>query len=276
VGNLILVLAASTPRARQCFSPSRIYAIGQAMPSLPHLSVIIPAYNEAHRLPPTLEAVITYLERQPYTTEVLVVDDGCTDETPRLVTARAAASALPLQLVPHTERRHRGKGAAVQRGMAVARGAFRLFMDADNAIAIEHVERCWPRFDDGNAVVIGVRGPDDGAALSPWHVWYRRAVSCAGNLVIRTLAVPGMRDTQTGFKMFTGSCAAVIFPQLTITGWGFDIEVLALARRLGYRIAEVPVHVHNQPDSKVKLLAYFEVLRDVWRVQRRLRTVRGA
>ena len=242
--------------------------------SRPHLSVIIPAYNEERRLPPTLDAVIRYLERQPYTVEVLVVDDGSTDTTPRLVTQRAATTTLPVQLVQHADGRNHGKGAAVQCGMLAARGGFRLFMDADHAIAIDHVERFWPCFAAGHDVVIGARGPDVGAALRPWHTWYRRIASRTGNLVIQALAVPGIRDTQTGFKMFTGACAAAIFPRLTITRWGFDVEVLAIAHRLGYAITAVPVCVRNQPDSKVKLRTYFQVLREVWQVRRNLRAAR--
>lgn len=243
----------------------------QGTRATPHLSVIIPAYNEERRLPPTLGAVISYLERQAYPAEVLVVDDGSTDGTARLVSECSATTKLRVLLVQHGDGRNQGKGAAVQRGMVAARGTFRLFMDADNAIAIEHIERFWPYFENGYAVVVGTRGPDDVSALGPWHIRYRRVLSRAGNLVIRTLAVSGVRDTQTGFKMFTDACAADIFPRLTIARWGFDIEVLALARRLGYAIAEVPVQARNQPDSKVKLLTYFQVLRDVWRVRRRLR-----
>ena len=133
---------------------------------------------------------------------------------------------------------------------------------------------CWPCFADGYAVVIGARGPDDGNTLSRWHAWYRRVAGRAGNFVIQTLVVPGVDDTQTGFKMFTGACAAAVFPRLTIARWGFDVEVLAIAHRMRYATTTVPVTVHNQPDSKVKLLTYFQVLREVWQVRRNLRAGR--
>src|ERR1035437_9608551 len=156
----------------------------QTMRPPPHLSVIIPACNEERRLPRTLDAVVDYLARQRYAAEVLVVNDGCTDGTPRLVAERANAM-LPVRLLQHADGRHHGKGAAVQCGMLAAHGGFRLFMDADNAIAIEHIERFWPCFDAGSAVVIGARDPHARPSLHPLHTWYRRMASRAGNLVIQ-------------------------------------------------------------------------------------------
>jgi dolichyl-phosphate beta-glucosyltransferase len=240
----------------------------------PHLSVIIPVYNEERRLPPTLDAVLDYLERQPYAAEVLVVNDGCTDGTASLVAGRAATTTLPVRLVQHADRQNHGKGAAVQCGMLAAHGGFRLFMDADNAIAIEHIERFWPRFDDGAMVVIGARDPYARSSLHPLYTWYRRLASGGGNLVIQAFVVPGVSDTQTGFKMFTAASATDVFSRLTVARWGFDVEVLVVARRLGYAITEVPVYARNQPDSKVKLLTYLQALREVWHVRRNLRAGR--
>lgn len=236
---------------------------------VPHLSVVVPAYNEARRLPATLDAILEYLGRQSYAAEILVVDDGSKDDTAAYVRGRTAAIAL-LQLVQHPDRRNHGKGAAVRLGMTTARGRFRLFMDADNAITIDHVERFWPFFESGCPIVIGTcdHQSRDGDIRPPW---YRRLASRVGNLFIRALAVPGISNTQTGFKMFTQLCVEQVFPRLTIDGWAFDVEILAVCRQLGLGIQEVPVQATAQPDSKVALPAYLGALREVWRIRRNLR-----
>ena len=158
----------------------------------------------------------------------------------------------------------------MRRGMLAAGGTFRLFMDADNSTTLDHVERFWRYFDQGFSVVIGSRDID-GSDVRVHQVWYRELAGKLGNLVIRTLVVPGVHDTQTGFKMFTNRCVEKVFPKLSIDRWGFDVELLALCRRYGFEVKEVPVRWLNQPDSKVKLNTYIEVLGEVWRVRRNLR-----
>jgi dolichyl-phosphate beta-glucosyltransferase len=236
----------------------------------PHLSVVIPAYNEARRLPATLDAILDYLARQSYAAEVLVVDDGSADATAALVRHRAASATAPLQLIQHPDGRNHGKGAAVRLGMTAARGRFRLFMDADNAITIDHVERFWPFFERGCPIVIGTcdHQSRNGDIRPPW---YRPLASRIGNRVIQALAVPGITNTQTGFKIFTQGCVERVFPRLTIDRWGFDVEILVVCRQLGLPITEVPVQAITQPGSKVTRLAYLGALREVWRVRRNLR-----
>jgi dolichyl-phosphate beta-glucosyltransferase len=236
----------------------------------PHLSVVIPAYNEEQRLPATLDDVTGYLERQTYVSEVLVVDDGCDDRTTALVRERASGSRFTIGVLEQPDRRNHGKGAAVRLGVASARGRFRLFMDADNSTTIDQVERFWPFFDQGYDVVIGSRDVE-GSDVAVHQSWYRELAGKIGNLIIQALAVPGIHDTQTGFKMLTASCVADVFPRLTIDRWGFDIEILAAARERGHRIKEVPVRWVNQPDSKLKLGSYLQVFAEVWRVRRNLR-----
>lgn len=238
----------------------------------PRLSVVIPAFNEELRLPRTLDDVLAYLARQDYAAEVVVVDDGSSDGTARVVGARAGG-AVPLALVAHPDGANHGKGAAVRRGMVAARGALRLFMDADNSTTIEQIERFWPFVDEGYDVVIGSRDVS-GAEVVVHQPWTKELAGKIGNLVIRALAVPGIWDTQAGFKMFTGRCIDDLLPRLTIDRWGFDVELLAVARHRGFRVKEVPIRWENAPNSKVRASNYVHVFAEVWQVRRNLKAGR--
>ncbi len=235
-----------------------------------HLSVIIPAYNEEVRLPATLEHVLGYLSRQPYASEILVADDGSTDGT-AAVARRFGSAALPVRLCAQPDGANQGKGAAVKRGMLQANGRFRLFMDADNSTTVDQVAGFWPVFDRGFDVVIGSRKAP-GAKVLVRQRWHKEVAGRFGNLIIRILAVPGVKDTQAGFKMFSRACAEAVFPLMTIDRWGMDIEILAAARALNFRVCEVPITWVNSPSSKVSVSSYFQVLADVWRVRRNLRS----
>lgn len=234
-----------------------------------HLSVIIPAYNEARRIGATLQDVARYLRRQPYAYEVIVVNNGSTDRTADIV--RRFQGTMP-ELHCIDENR-RGKGHAVATGMLRATGDYRLFMDADNSTTIDHLDVMMPFFDRGYDVVIGsiaVTGARivAGGGEPLWRV----ILGKLGNKWIQLLAVWGISDTQRGFKVFTARAVRDIFPRLTIFGWGFDVEVLALARKFHYRIKEVPVTWNNDPDSKVNIWAYPRVLAETLKVFWNLRT----
>ncbi len=235
----------------------------------PHLSVIIPAYNEELRLPGTLEDVLRYLARQPYRSEIIVVDDGSDDGT-AAVARSFRRDTIPVRLCTHTNSVNRGKGASVRLGMLQARGQFRLFMDADNSTTVDQIADFWPAFDRGYEVIVGSRKAS-GAHVLVHQKWYKEAAGRFGNLIIRLLAVPGVSDTQAGFKMFTRECVETVFPKLTIDRWGMDIEILAAARALNFRICELPITWVNSPSSKVGTLSYFQVLADVWRIRRNVR-----
>ncbi len=237
--------------------------------SKPHLSVVIPAYNEESRLPGTLRHVLDYLSSRSYSSEVLVVDDGSVDRTADMV-RRYSGGQTSLRLEHHLDHANHGKGAAVKLGMLAAAGEFRLFMDADNSTTVDQIEGFWPLFDEGCDVVIGSRAVV-GAIVPVRQPRYREMAGRFGNWLIRAWAVPGIQDTQVGFKMFTGIGAQTIFPRQTIERWGFDIEVLAIARLHGLRISEVPIRWCNAPGSKVGMSSYLEVLSEVWRVRRNLR-----
>lgn len=232
------------------------------------LSVIVPAYNEAERIPPTLQSIDAWLSRQPWKAEILVVDDGSTDATRAVVTGLAIPT---LRLIASTP--NRGKGFAVRTGMLAAHGQRRLFMDADNATPISELPALWTALDDGADLAIGSRYAT-GAQLGRKQPLYRRVWSRFANQVIQATLVPGIRDTQCGFKLLTAEAAEVIFARAQTTGWGFDLEVLALARRLGYTVVECGVAWHDDRRTQIK------VLRDVVKISREFfaiwRAARGA
>jgi dolichyl-phosphate beta-glucosyltransferase len=233
------------------------------------LSVIIPAYNEELRLPQTLSHALGYLKSQPYESEVLVVNDGSTDQTERAV-REGTCSRIPVRVLAHADGANHGKGAAVRLGMLKALGAYRLFMDADNSTALDHVDSFWPFFSQGFSVVIGSRALK-GSVIGLHQARYKELAGRLGNWIIRTFAVPGIRDTQAGFKMVTAHAAELIFPRLTIERWGFDVEMLAIAQSHGCRIHEVPITWINASGSKVTMSSYLQVLGEVRRIRRNLK-----
>lgn len=233
------------------------------------MSVVIPAYNEEKRLPKTLKAVMEYLQAQDYGWEIVVVNDGSKDKTDNVV-REAAVLDSRVRLLQYGG--NRGKGYAVRYGMTHVTGDFRLFMDADNSTTINHVEQFFPYFPMGFDVVIGSRDIA-GADIAVHQSWWKEQLGNMGNLWIQFWAVPGIKDTQAGFKIFTGQATDDIFPRLTIDRFGFDVEALAVARKLGYAIAERPIRWVNDPSTTVSGKAYLEVLVEV--VQVRLNMWRG-
>lgn len=236
----------------------------------PQLSVVIPAYNEAHRLGPTLDRVTAYLCRRGLDCEVLVVDDGSTDATGSLVESHQAPS---VRLVRQPE--NRGKGAALRRGVLESHGRRVLLCDADLSTPIEELEKLEPCLDDGATVAIGSRGLVD-SDVRVRQPLYRELMGKTFNRIIRLLGVRGLRDTQCGFKLLEGDAARRLFSELRTEGFAFDVELLWLARRHGYRIEEVGVRWIDSPGSRVHpLFDSSAMLRDVvllrWRHRRRLR-----
>ena len=224
----------------------------------PALSVVVPALNEEDRLPRTLERITSHLGRRGGAYEVLVVDDGSRDAT----AARAeAAGAVVLR-----NDGNRGKGFAVRRGMLAARGARRLMTDADLSTPIEELDRLSARMDEGCDVVIGSRAMA-GARIEVRQPWYRENSGRLFNLFVRALAVPGVRDTQCGFKLFSAAAARDVFSAARLDGFSFDVEALFLARQKGYRIAEVPVRWRNDAASRVSLVRGFLAFPDLLRIR---------
>jgi len=231
------------------------------------LSVIVPAYNEAERIGKTLARLHEYLARSALSWEILVVLDGSKDRTLEIV--RHQALQVPaLKIIDRSV--NRGKGFTVREGMLQACGHIRLFTDADNSTDIAHFDKMKPLFDQGFDVVIASRNSldVDGAEQAVSQVWYKRAIGRLGNRIVQRLAVPGIWDTQCGFKAFRAEAAERIFSQTTIERWGFDIEVLALARAFNFRIGIIPAQWINDERSHVRLADYLKVLADTFAVRR--------
>ncbi len=230
-------------------------------------SVVIPAYNEAARLPRYLREVVGYFDGRDEPYEVLVVDDGSADDTGRGV--RELSRVHPsVALVSFPE--NRGKGRAVRAGMRLAHGALRLMADADGATPIVEVKRLEAAIQTGADLAVGSRArPDPSVARQTRR--HRRVAGHVFNLVARGLGVGDVMDTQCGFKLFRGPVADDLFGALRTEGFGFDVEILLLARRRGYRVVEVAVNWADQPGSKVGVLRhapgmFCEILAARWRL----------
>jgi hypothetical protein len=230
------------------------------------LSVIVPAFNEEQRIGATLDSIGSFVSTRSGATEVIVIDDGSLDATG----AVAAASACPNLNVIRVDR-NMGKGHAVRVGMLAASGERRLFMDADESTPIHELDRLQRRLDaiGGSGVAFGsiaVPGADVLRSQSRLRV----AAGRLGNRLIQATVLPGVGDSQRGFKLFSADAAEAIFSRCVVNGWGFDVEVLALAGRLGYEIVEVPVEWAHMGDSRVTAISYIATLADVFRVRSRM------
>lgn len=237
----------------------------------PYLSVIIPAYNEEKRILTTLEAAYAYLTRQPYSWELLVVLDGPRDDTLGVV-RRFAAGKAHIRWIDRAQ--NRGKGYTVREGMLAAQGAVRLFTDADNSTDISHFEQMQPLLAAGHNVVIASRDGKDatGAQQAVPQSSFKRFLGNLANLFIQLIAVPGIWDTQCGFKAFDAAAAERIFGVATVDGWAFDIEALALARRYRLRVGIIPAYWVNTDGSHVESLDYVRTLIETLKIRWNLLT----
>jgi dolichyl-phosphate beta-glucosyltransferase len=236
----------------------------------PFLSIVIPAHNEEHRLPITLDKLFVFLRAQAYIAEVLVVENGSDDHTLQITQDFAKAYKRPgkkgypeMRVLQET---NPGKGRAVNRGMLAARGKYRFMCDADFSMPVPEINRFIPPQLNGADVVIASR--EAPGAVRHNEPIFRHLIGRAYNNLIRLIAVPGLHDTQCGFKCFRDSVAIDLFHQQTITGWSFDVEVLYIAQRRGYKIVELPIPWYFNPDSKVN------VFKDSWRMALDLLTIR--
>ena len=216
----------------------------------PDLSIVIPAYNEAGRLTPTLRDYVAYCAASGRAAEVIVVDDGSLDAT-SVVVEQFAAEHPQVRLIRLAE--NRGKGYAVRSGVVNARGKLVLFADADGATPLAEIERLEAALRDGADLAIGSRAVH-AAGVRVNARLYRRLMGRLFHRLVETLTVKGVHDTQCGFKLFRGSVAQDLFSRMRMRGFSFDVELLMMAQRRGYRIAEVPVNWTHQPGSKVNLV----------------------
>lgn len=230
--------------------------------SIPFLSVVIPAFNEEKRLPESLERLFDFLASQPYPAEVIVVDNGSQDHT--LEIARSFQDRYPQLHLLHESQR--GKGLAVRSGMLAARGEYRFMADVDFSMPVGEINRFLPPILSNFDVAIASR--EAPGARRYGEPAYRHLVGRVFNGLIRLFALPGLQDTQCGFKCFRGPVAEDLFRRQTLSGWSFDVEVLFIACRLGYRVVELPIPWYFNPESKVS------VMRDSARMALDLLTIR--
>jgi dolichyl-phosphate beta-glucosyltransferase len=239
----------------------------------------VPAYNEEQRLPQTLHSIASHLQAKSYAAEIIVVDDGSTDRTVRAVQEFPATNPT----VHLIRNEHHGKAYAVRTGMLAASGLYVLFMDADGATPIGEADKLLPHLEGEYDIAIASR---EGLGARRYHEpWFRHVMGRVFNLIVRSLAVPGIQDTQCGFKAFRREAAHDLFSKMQLYGaaagtvqgavvTAFDVEILFLARKWGYSIAEVPVHWYYGTNSKVNPIKdSWRNLRDVLRV--RWNSIRG-
>jgi dolichyl-phosphate beta-glucosyltransferase len=212
------------------------------------VSVVIPAFNEAARIGTTLDELERFLGARPWQWEVRVVDDGSSDATAAIVEEyQRRQPRIVLQREPH-----RGKGGAVKAGLLSASARFRFICDADLSMPVAELPRFLPPQLADFDVAIGSR--EGVGARRVGEPMIRHVAGRIFNYAVQRLTVPGINDTQCGFKMFTASAVEVIFPRVTIDGWAFDIEVLSIARARGLRIVEVPIEWHYRRASQLNLI----------------------
>ncbi|MEV5568107.1 dolichyl-phosphate beta-glucosyltransferase, partial [Streptomyces sp. NPDC052196] len=229
------------------------------------LSVVVPAYNEEYRLAPTLDAIRAHLG-DSCAWELIVVDDGSDDETVR-VAKQAAARDARIQVVVSDV--NRGKGHALRLGVLASHGRRVLITDADLATPIEELDRLDKAMTEGEtAAAIGSRAHPD-ARIEVRQSRLREYLGRMGNRLIRAVAVPGVHDTQCGFKLFDGEKARAAFADARLDGWGIDVEILQFFRRRGWAVAEVPVRWSHQEGSKVGAADYGKVLWELARLKAR-------
>ena len=227
----------------------------------PHLSVVIPAFNEEKRLPQSLAAVMDFLKKQPYASEIIVSDDGSQDRTVAL--AKELLKDFPHQVLITPQ--NRGKGHAVRQGMLAATGAYVLFTDADLSTPVEEVTKFLARLEQDQDVVIGSRALP-GSQIEIHQNFLRETMGKVFNLVAQMWAFKGVHDSQCGFKCFRREAAQKLFSLQKLDGFSFDVEVVYLAQRLGLRLLELPVIWRNSAQSRVQVLRdplvmFWDVLR---------------
>jgi len=212
------------------------------------LSIIIPAHNEEHRLPASIKKISDFLQAQDFSSEIIVVENGSTDNTPAVL--QTMVNDYPQIKV--IKEKQRGKGLAVRTGMLAAEGEYRFQADADLSMPIEEVMKFLPPVLIDIPVAIASRELTGSRRIG--EPAYRHVIGRIFNLLVRTLALPGLQDTQCGFKCFRADSAKAVFPLQRMNGMSFDAEVLLIARRHGFAISEVPIDWYFDPDSRVHLI----------------------
>ncbi len=229
-----------------------------------YLSVIIPAYKEGKRIVKTLKEIDKYLSKQAYAYEIIVVNDGSPDKTAEVV-RKVIPEIKNLRMIDNKE--NHGKGYVVRQGLIESKGKYRIFTDADNSTSIDQIEKMWPEFQNGCEVVIGSRDIK-GAVIAVPQSWWRITLGNIFNLIVQIISgLFGIWDTQCGFKGFTKKAVQDIFPRCKINRFAFDVEVLVLAKKLGYKIKEIPVVWINDQASTVGFKSMVKMLIEVFQIR---------
>lgn len=211
----------------------------------PFLSIIIPAYNEETRLPDSLKAITDFVKSKPYPVEIVIINNNSKDRTAEIIEEYAQKFDCVRSLFEATQ----GKGAAVRTGMLAAKGQYRFICDADLSMPIEELDHFLPPHLDTFDVAVASR--EAPGAVRYNEPLYRHLMGRVFNTIVRLFAIPGLQDTQCGFKMFRAEVAENLFPLQTMNGWGFDVEILYAARRWGYQIVEVPIHWYYKTNTRI-------------------------
>lgn len=231
--------------------------------STPFLSLILPAHNEAERLPVSLKLVQEFINRQNYESEVLVIENASTDDTAKVVEGYQAS--FPQLKMIRLEQG--GKGNAIRAGMLAARGEYRFMADVDFSMSVEEISKFLSPNLTQTQVTIASR--EQAGSRRIGEPFYRHLIGRVFNGLVRLLVLPGLQDTQCGFKCFSAEAAEQIFPKQTLNGWSFDVEVLTIARELGFEVLEVPITWTYQPGSRMSILS------DSWQMFKDLLLIRS-
>ena len=227
------------------------------------LSVIVPSYNEENRIEKTLYAISQFLQKQTYSYEILVINDGSKDNTAKVV--NSISLRVPnLRLIDNKD--NHGKGWVTKQGMLAASGDIRLFMDADNSTKVDEIQKMVAFFDQGFDAVVGSRRIE-GSNIAVKQSAFRDFLGGIFRLIVHILVPVGVTDSQCGFKAFSETAAKQIFSKQTIFRWAFDVEILALARKFGYKIKEVPVTWIDDSESHVKFSGMVRMLLEILEIR---------
>ena len=221
---------------------------------VPFLSLILPAHNEAERLPQALKQLQNFIDQQAYDCEVLLIENASTDDT----AAIANEFQIEFPQLKIIRLGQPGKGNAIRAGMLAATGQYRFMADVDFSMPVEEIRKFLPPELPQPQVAIASREKPGSKRIG--EPFYRHLIGRVFNFFVRILVLPGLQDTQCGFKCFSAEAAERIFPRQTLEGWSFDVEVLAIARELGFEVVEVPITWMYQPGSRIS------ILKDSWRM----------
>ena len=236
-----------------------------------YLSVVMPAHNEEKRIGQTLDSIASYLNKQSYEYEIIVADDGSTDKTDEVSSSRKNIIKNLVISSKKEDGESMGKGDAAQRGMLKSRGKYRIFIDADDATPFWQVEKLLEVIQKENYnIAIGSRYVK-GAKLVPPRGAFRTFISRGGNIIINSFLGLPYKDTRCGFKLFTDKAAEKIFSKILLPSFGFDDEVLVLAKKFDFKVKEVPVEWHEKGESKVSIKDIFKSFSEMWQIKKNLK-----